>query len=114
VTRREARVAAAKRVVRLVAALAVALPIGCAFAADDAELARSKKCMNCHAVEQKLVGPGYRSVASRYANDKDAEERLALKIRAGGSGAWGVVPMPSNDVTAAEARQLAHWVLMQK
>ena len=81
---------------------------------DDAALARSKKCMNCHAIDQKVVGPGYRSVATRYANDKDAETRLAKKIMQGGSGSWGVVPMPSNDVTAAEAQRLAHWVLMQK
>ena len=85
-----------------------------ATAADDIELAKSKKCMNCHAAAEKLIGPSFRDVATRYANDKQAEDRLARKIREGGAGAWGVVPMPSNDVTAAEAKQLAHWVLMQK
>jgi cytochrome c len=86
-----------------------------AQAADDAALARARKCMNCHAIDQKLVGPAFKSVASRYANDKDAEARLAKKIRDGGSGSWGVVPMPTNsDVTPDEAKQLAHWVLMQK
>jgi cytochrome c len=86
-----------------------------AQAADDATLARTKKCMNCHAIDQKLVGPAFKSVASRYANDKDAEARLAKKIREGGSGSWGVVPMPTNaEVTPDEAKQLAHWVLMQK
>jgi cytochrome c len=84
-----------------------------AVAADDAALARSKKCMNCHAVSEKLVGPAFKDVAVRYANDPQAEDRLAKKIREGGSGAWGVVPMPTNDVTPAEARALAHWVLMQ-
>jgi cytochrome c len=83
-------------------------------AADDVALARAKKCMNCHAVAEKLVGPAFKEVAARYANDKQAEDRLAKKIREGGSGAWGVVPMPTNDVTPAEARELAHWVLMQK
>ena len=62
-----------------------------AFAAtNDAmaspELARSKNCLACHAVDQKLVGPSYKDVAAKYANDKDAEARLARKIREGGSG----------------------------
>jgi cytochrome c len=85
-----------------------------ARAADDVSLSRAKKCMNCHAIAEKLVGPAFKAVAARYANDKDAEARLAKKIREGGSGSWGVVPMPTNDVTPAEATQLAHWVLMQK
>ena len=75
---------------------------------------QDRKCTNCHAVDEKLVGPAFKAVAARYANDKGAEERLAKKIHDGGSGAWGVVPMPSNDVTADEAKQLAHWVLQQK
>ncbi|MEO8935552.1 MAG: c-type cytochrome [Burkholderiaceae bacterium] len=83
--------------------------------ADDADFAKSKKCMNCHAIGEKLVGPAFRSVATRYANDRDAKARLAKKIREGGSGAWGVVPMPMNpDVSVPEAQRLAHWVLMQK
>ncbi len=102
----------------LAAGLAVISLLAClpvpAVAADDAALARSKKCMNCHAVGEKLVGPAFKDVAARYANDKEAEDRLAKKIREGGAGAWGVVPMPTNDVTPAEARELAHWVLMQK
>ena len=83
-------------------------------AADDAALAQSKKCLNCHALDRKVVGPAFKAVAARYADDRDAQDRLATKIRAGGAGAWGVVPMPANDVTAAEAAALAHWVLQQK
>jgi len=83
--------------------------------ADDADLAKSKKCMNCHALDEKRVGPPFKAVAARYANDQAAEERLADKIRNGGSGAWGVVPMPQNDeVSKEDAKRLAHWVLMQK
>ena len=90
------------------------MPFLPARAADDGDLARAKKCLSCHAVDRKLVGPAYKDVAARYANDKDAEARLAKKIMEGGAGAWGVVPMPSNEVTKAEAQRLAHWVLMQK
>ena len=82
--------------------------------ADDADFAKSKKCLNCHAVDQKLVGPAFKAVAARYAADKEAEARLAKKIREGGAGAWGIVPMPANDLASAEATRLAKWVLQQK
>jgi cytochrome c len=83
--------------------------------ADDADFAKSKKCMGCHAIDEKRVGPPFKAVAARYANDPGAEARLANKIRVGGSGAWGVVPMPANDqVSKPDAERLAHWVLMQK
>ena len=96
-----------------VALLVVGGP-GVAQTVDVPALARAKKCMNCHALDQKLVGPAYKAVAARYAADKDAEDRLVKKILEGGSGTWGVVPMPVNDVTEPQARQLAHWILLQK
>ena len=99
------------------AMVGVALLAGlCAGAhADDADFAKSKKCMNCHALDEKRVGPPFKAVAARYANDQGAQERLAIKIREGGANAWGVVPMPANDeVSKADAQRLAHWVLMQK
>lgn len=96
-----------------IVAVLAAVPVA-AQTTDPAGLARAKKCMNCHALDQKLVGPGFKAVATRYAADKEAEDRLTKKIRQGGVGAWGVVPMPSNDVSDAEARELARWVLMQK
>jgi len=95
------------------AAAALVAPVA-AQTSDPTALARTKKCMNCHALDQKLVGPAFKAVAARYAADKEAEDRLAKKIRLGGVGAWGVVPMPTNDVSDAEARVLAHWVLQQK
>jgi len=85
-----------------------------ARADTDADFARAKKCMSCHAIDEKRIGPPFKAVAAKYANDKDAEAKLARKIREGGTGAWGVLVMPPNDVTPAEAQRLAHWVLMQK
>lgn len=83
--------------------------------ADEADMARSKKCMSCHALDQKLVGPAFKSIAAKYATDAGAQARLAKKIREGGSGVWGAVPMPANpEVNAAEAERLAQWVLLQK
>ncbi|MBE7940045.1 MULTISPECIES: c-type cytochrome [Ramlibacter] len=97
----------------LIALLAVAaLP---AMAADGMALAQSKNCLACHAVDKKLVGPAYKDVAAKYAGQKDAAAKLADKIMKGGSGVWGPVPMPANtQVNAAEAKQLAEWVLSQK
>ena len=88
---------------------------GQAHAQADAEaLAKSKNCMSCHAVDKKLVGPAYKDVAAKYKGDKAAVATLAAKIKAGGSGVWGQVPMPPNNVTPEEATKLATWVLSQK
>jgi cytochrome c len=81
----------------------------------NAELAKAKNCLACHAVDKKLIGPGYKDVAAKYAGQKDAVDKLAVKIMKGGSGVWGAVPMPANpQVSEAEAKQLAAWVLSQK
>lgn len=93
--------------------LSLALVASSAFASQ--ELAQKKNCMACHAVDKKLVGPAYKDVAAKYAKDKDAATKLADKIVKGGAGVWGPVPMPANtQVSAAEAKQLATWVLSTK
>jgi cytochrome c len=77
-------------------------------------LAQSKNCMACHALEKKIVGPAYKDVAKKYAGQEVAAQ-LATKLRQGGSGAWGVVPMPANpQVSDAEAKQLVAWILSLK
>ena len=87
-----------------------ALVAGPAFANPD--LAQKKNCMACHAVDKKLVGPSYKDVAVKYAGQAGAADKLAAKIVKGGSGVWGAVPMPANpQVSEAEAKQLAAWVL---
>ena len=91
----------------------LALASGGAFASAD--LAKAKNCMACHALDKKLVGPAYKDVAAKYAGDKDAVTKLAKKIREGGTGVWGQVPMPANpQVSEAEALTLAKWVLTVK
>lgn len=81
----------------------------------SADLAKAKACMACHTVASKLVGPAYKDVAAKYAKDGGAEARLALKIQKGSSGTWGPIPMPANpQVSDAEAKALAKWVLAQK
>jgi cytochrome c len=79
----------------------------------SADLARSKNCMACHAVERKLVGPSFKNVASRYS-ERDIPH-IAGVIQRGGSGRWGPIPMPGNaSITSEEAEALARWVLEQK
>lgn len=94
--------------------LALTLSVVAPALADQA-LATSKNCMACHAVEKKLVGPSFKDVASKYAGQSDAVNKLAAKIVKGGSGVWGPVPMPANSqVNEADAQKLATWVLSLK
>ena len=94
----------------LAAGIAASTP---AFA--DMQLATAKNCMACHAVDKKLVGPSYKDVAAKYADQKDAADKLAVKVMKGGSGVWGPVPMPANaQVSADEAKKLVAWILSQK
>jgi len=81
--------------------------------ADEA-LAKAKNCMACHAIDKKLVGPSYKDVAAKYKGDAKAPAMLAAKVKAGGKGVWGQIPMPPNNVTPEEATKLVAWVLSQK
>ncbi|MDO8650895.1 MAG: c-type cytochrome [Undibacterium sp.] len=97
----------------LVGATLAALVSGSAMA--NADLAKTKNCMACHSVDNKVVGPAYKEVAKKYAGDKTAEDKLVKKVMKGGSGAWGAIPMPANpQVTEAEAHTLVKWVLALK
>jgi cytochrome c551/c552 len=79
------------------------------------KLLGANACTACHAVDKRVVGPSFREVAVKYANDADAASRLATKMRAGGQGNWGNVPMPPNPGLAEnDAQKLASWVLQQK
>jgi cytochrome c len=87
----------------LLALVAIATSAVASPAMANADLAQKKNCMACHAI------------AAKYAGQKDATDNLAAKIVKGGAGAWGQVPMPANpQVSEAEAKQLAAWVLTVK
>ena len=97
-----------------VALMAAAGVVMAGQAQADEALAKAKNCMSCHTVDKKLVGPGYKEVAAKYKDDKAAPAKLAAKIKAGGKGSWGEIPMPPNNVTDDEAKRLAAWVLSLK
>jgi len=97
------------------ALIGAALVLASGSVLASADLAKAKNCLACHATDKKLVGPSYKDVAAKYAQDKDAVAKLAKKIREGGSGVWGQVPMPPNpQVNADEATALAKWVMTIK
>ena len=97
-----------------VAMLAAAGVMMAGQAQADEALAKAKNCMSCHAIDKKLVGPAYKEVADKYKGDKGAVATLAAKVKAGGKGVWGQIPMPPNNVTDDEAKKLVTWILSQK
>ena len=94
----------------LAVAAAFALP-----ASANQELAQKSGCMTCHGVDKKVIGPSFKDVAAKYAGNKGAEADLAKKVKAGGKGVWGDIPMPPNaHVSDADIKTIVHWVLSQK
>jgi cytochrome c len=87
------------------AAFAAAAPAGYAIAKQHA-------CLGCHAVDRKLVGPAFRDIAAKYKGDAQAANRLETKVRDGGAGVWGVIPMPSHPrMSDADIHTVVGWVL---
>ena len=91
--------------------LSLALP-----AQASEELAKKHLCTTCHVVKgTKTIGPTYADVAKKYAGQKDAEAKLAEKVKKGGQGVWGQIPMPPNAaVPDADIKTLVKWVLSIK
>jgi cytochrome c len=79
------------------------------------ELAKKHNCLACHTVDKKLVGPSYKEVAAKYSGDASAPAKLFDKVKKGGQGVWGQVPMPPNpQVPDADVKALVSWILSQK
>ena len=81
----------------------------------DYDLVVKKNCLACHQIDKRKYGPNFKEVAAKYADQKNAADVLAKKIRRGGTGVWGPDVMPPQpQVSAAEARALAQYVLSLK
>ena len=81
-----------------------------AFASQ--ELAQKNMCLACHAVDKKVLGPAFKDVAAKYKDRKDAVAYLSNKIKKGGSGVWGAIPMPAQpQLSDKDVETLAKWVL---
>jgi len=102
-----------KALILSAAALAVSLA---APAQASEELAKKHLCTTCHVVKgTKTIGPTYADVAKKYAGQKDAEAKLVEKVKKGGQGVWGQIPMPPNAaVPDADVKALVKWVLSIK
>lgn len=100
---------------KLMAAAVAAVALGAAgsaFAEDEMALAQASGCMACHSVEAKIVGPAYKDVAAKYKGDAGAAAMLEKKVKEGGSGTWGDIPMPPNAAVSDEnIKKLVAWIL---
>lgn len=99
--------------------LALILGAAAALAAIPSQaseaLAKKHNCQICHAVDKKTIGPSYKDIAAKYRADKGADARMFDKVKKGGQGAWGQVPMPPNAaVPDADIKALVKWILSQK
>jgi cytochrome c len=101
---------------KLLAAALAAAAVGAATGAQASDtLAKKHNCLACHATDKKLVGPSYKDVAAKYRADKGAEAKLAEKVKKGGAGVWGQIPMPPNPaVPDADVKALVKWIMSQK
>lgn len=76
-------------------------------------LAQKSGCLMCHGIDKKVLGPSYKDVAAKYKGDKSAEAKLIQKVKVGGAGNWGSVPMPANSpqVKDDDIKTIVQWIL---
>jgi cytochrome c len=98
------------------AAALVAAPAHAALDQAQAEAIMTKDgCAACHSIDKKIVGPAYNEVAAKYKGDKNAQAALEKKVKEGGAGVWGQIPMPPNpQVPANDVKDLVTWILSLK
>jgi len=101
---------------QLIAACAIGAAMTLAGAAQANEkLAQSSGCMTCHGVDKKVIGPSYKEIAAKYRTDKGAEASLIKKVKGGGKGVWGDMPMPPNaHLKDDDIKTLVVWILATK
>lgn len=85
-----------------------------ASAANLSSLLSKNSCTACHAVDKKIVGPSFKDVAAKYRTDKDAATKLFTKIRQGGAGVWGSIPMPPQSAKDDEVKAIVTQILELK
>ena len=97
----------------LLAIIAAAAVLLAGQASASEALAQKSGCLACHGVDKKVLGPAFKDVGAKYKGDKGAEAKLVAKVKAGGSGVWGPMPMPANSpqVKDEDIKSIVHWVL---
>ncbi len=92
-----------------------ALAAGAAQAGPEEDITKAG-CVACHSQDKKLVGPAFKEIAAKYRGQKDAVATLSDKVRKGGKGVWGPIPMPPNGpekISDADLKAALEWVLAQ-
>lgn len=85
------------------------------LACANEKLAQSSGCITCHGVDKKVIGPGFKEIASKYAGNKGAESDLIKKVKGGSKGVWGDIPMPPNaHVKDEDIKTMVQWILALK
>ncbi|MGE5525617.1 MAG: c-type cytochrome [Rhodospirillaceae bacterium] len=77
--------------------VAAARPAAQASGTSGKDLVTRSGCLACHGIANKVVGPGFNEIAAKYRGRDGVEGKLAEKVKKGGSGAWGAVPMPAQS-----------------
>lgn len=87
--------------------------VNAADAAAAQALAQKSGCLACHSIDKKVLGPSYKDVAAKYKGDKTAEAKMIDKVKKGGSGVWGPMPMPANSpqVKDEDIKTIVKWIL---
>jgi cytochrome c len=98
-----------------VLAAATLMAAGSAVADELEDMMKKNGCNACHAEDKKVIGPSYKDVAAKYKGDATAVAKLTDKVKKGGSGVWGPVPMPPNtQVKDADAKKMVELILALK
>lgn len=96
----------------MLAACVVALVSLPAMADTGADLAKKNNCMSCHGVDKKIIGPAFKDVAKKYKGNAEAVAQLSKKVKDGGSGVWGPIPMsPNKTISDADIKVMVEYVL---
>ncbi|HOB46220.1 MAG TPA: c-type cytochrome [Zoogloea sp.] len=101
------------KLVPLLGAFALGVMVAAPAVASE-EIIKKARCVACHAVDQKRIGPAYKEVAAKYKGQADAVAVLTAKVRAGGSGVWGQIPMTPNGpdkISDADLKTAIEWIL---
>lgn len=101
------------KLVPLLGAFALGVMVAAPAIASE-EIIKKARCVACHAVDQKRIGPAYKEVAAKYKGQADAVAVLSAKVRAGGSGVWGQIPMTPNGpdkISDADLKTAIEWIL---
>ena len=100
----------------LLLALGLTTAVAGQAAASEA-VVKKARCIACHAVDKKMIGPAYKDVAAKYRGQAEAVTMLSAKVRNGGSGVWGEIPMPphaADKLSDADLKSAVEWVLSRE